>query len=289
MCDSCKSTHSDGGPLIGLGPWARSKLHYLDYYADLFSTGMQYHWPSRAYLDLFSGPGMCSIRGTREVVAGSPLVALRQKTPFTHYAFIDSDKSHVEALQDRSEVVATASHKTILHGDCNDLQVLRAALKGIPSDALRLAFIDPFRFNIKFETLRALAAGRRIDFIIVFQIAALKRSLESGSRLIDDFFGDAGAWREIYATNTRPKTHSGAARPLSRAVVDAWLPGRPLSNRGTCAEQPERSSVLPGLRQQASTREGILAEGNPEDGDRHVETAWLLASSPPPAYCASGS
>ena len=214
MCDSCKSTHSDGGPLIGLGPWARSKLHYLDNYADLFSTGMQYHWPSRAYLDLFSGPGMCSIRGTREVVAGSPLVALRQKTPFTHYAFIDSDKSHVEALQDRSEVVATASHKTILHGDCNDLQFLRAALKGIPSDALRLAFIDPFRFNIKFETLRALAAGRRIDFIIVFQIAALKRSLESGSRLIDDFFGDAGAWREIYATTP--------ARRLTRALLDHY-------------------------------------------------------------------
>lgn len=200
MCKYCLSQlHDDGHPILQLRPWSRTKLFHLGYYASLFSTGMKSHWKQRAYIDLFAGPGLCSVRSRqRELVDGSPLIALKQKTPFTHYAFVDSDPTHITALDQRTASLAPESLKRVLMGNCNDPKVLSEILSAIPKQALCLTFVDPFAFNIEFETLRQLTSARRTDIILVFQMAGLKRAMDSGTISIDRFFGDRGEWRSMY-------------------------------------------------------------------------------------------
>ena len=157
----------------------------------------------------FPAQAFAWLRTPQKSYMGPPLVTLNQHYPFSHYVFVDADESHVAALKARSQAFALGSEKITLRGDCNDPQILRAVLKGTPSNALCLTFVDPFRFNIKFETIRALADARRTDFIIVFQMGGLKRALESGSPAIDSLFGDDGAWYKIYKESPRNFT-----RPL---------------------------------------------------------------------------
>lgn len=216
MCKYCASTlHSDGQPLLSLGKWAANKLYYLGYYASLFTTGMKGRWRETTYLDLFAGPGLCSLRtDTSTVVSGSPLIALSQNNPFTHYVFVDSDRSHVSALSARSQGLATASLKLIRCGDCNDAKILAEIVHFIPANGLCLAFIDPFAWEINFETMRTLTASRRIDIILVFQVGGMKRAIESSPVSLNQFFGDRGEWSTVYA--------SVSPRQRTRALLDYY-------------------------------------------------------------------
>ena len=94
-------TGSDGLPAINIGLWAKDKPFYLNRICDIFNTGMKNKWSTRAYIDLFSGPGSCVVANTNEEIPGSPLVALRCSTPFTHYFFNDLRPELVGALENR--------------------------------------------------------------------------------------------------------------------------------------------------------------------------------------------
>lgn len=202
MCVYCDpKLHSDGQPLLSIGPWAENKLHYLNYYASLFTSGMKKHWREIAFLDLFSGPGLCSLRtNSVKVIEGSPLIALSQKTAFSHYVFVDSDESHVKALKKRIREFAPASRKLPLHGDCNDPAVLEKIMQFIPGNALCLAFIDPFKWDIAFETIQTLTASRRVDIMLTFQTGGMQRGASYSPASLNRFFGDKGKWHEIYTT-----------------------------------------------------------------------------------------
>ncbi len=54
------------------GEWVKEKLFYIQMYIDIFETAMrQKSWRRRVYIDLFSGPGKCIIRGTNEYLLSS--------------------------------------------------------------------------------------------------------------------------------------------------------------------------------------------------------------------------
>ena len=197
LCEFCApKLHSDGYPILKLGRWSRNKLFHLKYYASLFSTGMKGRWSRRAYLDFFAGPGLCLFQNI--VDDGSPLAALKQEDPFTHYAFVDSDLTHIEALEKRSIGLATGSAKLTLLGNCNDSAILKKVLDFVPEQALCLMFVDPFKWDIDFETIREVTGARRTDIILVFHIGSMKRVIGSGNRSPDRFFGDQGEWYHIY-------------------------------------------------------------------------------------------
>jgi hypothetical protein len=66
----------DGLPTRESGSWVVEKLDYLKRYIDVFETSMRDKlWRRRHYIDLFAGPGKCSVpKGA--VYLGSPLLAL---------------------------------------------------------------------------------------------------------------------------------------------------------------------------------------------------------------------
>ena len=199
---------SDGLPAIDQGPWSRDKLHFVSRFAEMFSMGMKNHWPTRAYVDLFAGPGLCLDRTTGEEFHGSPMLALRCKTPFTHLYLNDGNPGYVSALKQRQESVFPDSNVSYYELDCNE--AASVVYDNVPSWALVLCFIDPWTYEITFDSLAKLCQHRSLDLIVTFHSTAIKRNAHHDIAAVDRFLGDE-TWREEYfaaeGDPSRPRTH----------------------------------------------------------------------------------
>lgn len=185
---------SDGELALKVGVWAQEKLDYIRRYCDIFNTGMKNQWPTRAYIDLFAGPGKCYIEETKREIDGSPLIALSCKTPFTHYFFNDANPQVMSSLRKRAKNF-TCSNVLYFTEDCNTvIDELRSKL---PPSSLDFCFIDPFGFEIKFDSIRRLTEGRRMDIAITFHVGGMKRVAHNPPRELLEFFPDT-SWQERY-------------------------------------------------------------------------------------------
>src|SRR5215467_15295712 len=102
MSDSVSSPHEDGRYFEDdVGPWAEDKHRLVQLYETLFSTGMKQKWDVRVCIDLFAGPGLVRIRGSRKFLWGSPIRALMVKDPFDKYIFCEAKPNAMEALHAR--------------------------------------------------------------------------------------------------------------------------------------------------------------------------------------------
>lgn len=191
------SRASDGLPARPSGDWAREKLFIVARYIDIFTTGQKRKWPRRAFVDLMAGPGLCVDRETGEEFAGSPLLALRTKTPFTDVVFVELDAELRAALAQRMSAPDLRPTPSILEGDCNSSHVIDEILRTVPRGALTLAFVDMLSLDVHLATLRRLTAGRRMDLLITFQVNYLTRNVRKalaagGDNRMDAFFGSNG-------------------------------------------------------------------------------------------------
>jgi three-Cys-motif partner protein len=194
----------DDGLLIpDVGRWAKRKYHFLSRYLHLFSTGMKIKWPRRHYIDLFSGAGFARIRGTNEVVAGSPALAANVLDSFSGIHLCEQDSTCFDALAKRvnSQSANTAVHS--VRGDAN--AVINEVLKDVPSrDALCVTFADPFGLHLDWETIRAVSDVRS-DLIILLadNMDALrnwaKYYFDNPDSNLDRFMGEPG-WRNTLAS-----------------------------------------------------------------------------------------
>ena len=208
---------SDGLPAIDQGPWSRDKLHFLSYFAEMFSTGMKNRWPSRAYVDLFAGPGLCVDRTTGQEFQGSPMLALACKTPFTHLYFNDRDPAYLSALKQRQENAFPGSNVFYYDLDCNEAaSVIR---RNLPPKALVLGFVDPWTDQIAFESLAALCRYPSIDLMVTFHTTPIKRNAHQKIESVDRFLGD-DTWRtEYFAAVGDP------SRSRTRVLIDTFRQG----------------------------------------------------------------
>ena len=177
------------------GTWAKTKLDYLRRYINVFENAMYAKWPCRNYVDLQAGPGKNAIRGTDEVVLGSPLLALTADHPFTSYHFIEYDVRNVDALTQRCSRSPNSNLVSIYSGDCNVLvDNIVTSLKRDEATSLNLGFLDPEGFELRWSTVAAIAAVRRMDLIINYPEGGLNRLMRRASTTnsetpIDLYFG----------------------------------------------------------------------------------------------------
>ena len=196
----------DGLPMRPAGDWARRKLDYLARYIDIFETSMRQKHRVRNFIDLLSGPGKNTVRGTRKVVLGSPLLALTTRYVFTNYYFVDADRQNTEALRQRCNASPYSNRVRIWTGDCNVLvDEIVSSLRRDEPRALNLAFLDPEGLELHWDTITKLATFDRMDLIINYPESGLKRNLglafkAKGDHDVDRFFGDR-YWRDIYEAN----------------------------------------------------------------------------------------
>lgn len=193
----------DNLPARVVGDWSEDKHYYLKHYIEIFETGMYKKWASRAYIDLFAGPGVCKLRDAGRITDGSPLIALRAAQPFTQYFFSDLDARAIAALKKRCEPFKDKADINIFQKDCNEVAVEIAAKIG--SNTLCLAFLDPTGLDLKLSALKTLTDGKKMDLIIHFPHGTtIKRNIEKfyakDKSKMDDFFGGT-EWRPIYERN----------------------------------------------------------------------------------------
>ena len=208
------------------GKYAKKKLFYLQKYIATFEKSMRdKSWRKRNFIDLFSGPGKCAIRGTKEIVLGSPLLALTTEHPFTDYYFVDLDDKNIEALEIRSQ--ASGIPQDRIHfstGNANEKVLdIVTEIQNIDNEyragiwsSLNLAFLDPEGFELQWDTVAKLAEINKMDLIIHYSQQGVERMAEIALRsrketAIDKFFGDL-EWRRIFATCKDDPT--GIHRPL---------------------------------------------------------------------------
>jgi len=211
---------SDGELTLTVGRWAKDKLFYIKRYCDIFNTGMKRKWAVRTYIDLFAGPGKCLVETTKEEIEGSPLLALSCKVSFTHYFFNDIQPDVIKSLKTRVAFYRSAN-VVYFNKDCN--LVVDELLQKLPLGSLDFCFIDPFNWEISFNSVRKLTAERQMDLAVTFHVGGMKRVAHNPPQELLDFFPDR-SWQQEYEKATETGKLKG------RVLLDAYERG--LKNLG---------------------------------------------------------
>ncbi len=206
-CSPLPVLEEDGLALPVVGPWASDKHRKIAYYAKIFSESMKEKWQCRVFIDLFAGAGMAKIKGTGELVPGSPLIALGLDSPFDRYVFCENDPVLYHALKTRIDRYYPDTKAEVLNLDSNAR--IEEVLKKIPSfgrgfTGLAFCFVDPFNAsNLSFETIRRVSSALYVDFIVLLpSYMDIKRNehiyTKPECRTLDTFLGDS-EWRKEWS------------------------------------------------------------------------------------------
>ena len=99
-----------------IGYWSEVKLSILEEYAKPYNQILRSKKLKTVYIDAFAGAGHHVLKGTGEIVKGSPMRALSVHPPFDMLHFVDMDDSRTEELKRLS-----TEHRnvTVHFGDAN--------------------------------------------------------------------------------------------------------------------------------------------------------------------------
>lgn len=194
----------DGLPSRDSGAWAEEKLYFWYRYLEITTTAMvgNPNWPAGlVYVDLFTGPGVCTIRQSDRRIPGSPLIAANTPKPFTKILLVEKDPEMATACEQRMQKSAASSRYKMFVGDCNT--TIDEVVREIPSGALTLAFIDPTGLHVHFETIKRLSE-RRADLLILFPDAIdVVRNIDiyipNLNSNLDQVLGPGSNWRKEWA------------------------------------------------------------------------------------------
>ncbi len=201
----------DGLPTRDSGRWAKDKLRFWNIYIDITTRAMvdSPHWKSVVYVDLFSGPGICQIRGTDERVPGSPLIAAKAPKAFSKILLCELNESRASACETRLSKILSDDKYKVFRGDCNEQ--VSEMVKYIPARSLTLAFLDPTGLHLDFATVETLSQCGRVDLLILFPdgvdvMRNWKRYFDELESNLDRVLGPDSDWREkrANATSTEP-------------------------------------------------------------------------------------
>lgn len=195
---NCPTLCSDGLPVQCVGPWVEDKYFFMEKYLVASSEARKKFADNgnAIFIDLFSGPGKCIIKNENREIDGGGLRALKNvPVLFNEYHYFDISKANVEAMKKRVK----PSICNVTWGDSNEMvNMLVPKLLQKPY-RYHFAFVDPFGPDgLKINTLQELSKLGKMDMLIHFPIAAIKRNLstwiKSSNTILDDFLG-TDSWR----------------------------------------------------------------------------------------------
>jgi three-Cys-motif partner protein len=160
-----------------VGPWTKDKLKIIHDYLPAYLTATT-RAIDRIYVDAFAGPGRNVIRGTQEVIDGSPLIAMKATasngSKFTRLFFIESDPSCVEELK---ELTSQDSRCEVIEGDVN--QQLPSLMHRINRRAPTFVLLDTAGIEPNWTTVAAIAPWQ-VELLINFPLGmSILRNLDS--------------------------------------------------------------------------------------------------------------
>lgn len=210
-----------------VGPWARDKLDALARYLEFYTKVLKNQPWRTLYVDAYAGGGRAVVRAgdrpparsadlfsdappidtdVRELIDGSPRIALGVTYPFDRYILVDSHPERVAELQ---------ALKTEF-GDQRTINVLKATaadgIEWVTRQAISrkthrgVAFLDPFGANLDWASVQKLAATGFFEVVVNFALSmAIQRMLpnsgdvpEAWALALDAYFGDRAWFDEVY-------------------------------------------------------------------------------------------
>lgn len=217
----------DGLPTRESGYWAKQKLWFWNRYIEITTTAMvgHPHWPAGVvYVDLFAGPGVCTVRRTTERIPGSPLIAANAPKAFHKILLCEQDPELAAACDSRLSAWVLQDRYRVFVGDCNER--VGEICREIPQRALTLAFLDPTGLHLWFETVRTLANCGAVDLLILYPDAVdilrnVDRYRHDPNSNLDRVLGSGSKWRK--QLNELPSPESHARRRLAAHIYKEQL------------------------------------------------------------------
>ena len=203
------------------------KLDALARYLEFYTKVLKNQPWRTIYLDAFAGGGRAVIRSgeraalgnaelfkgeipidadVRELIDGSPRVALGIPNPFDRYVFADPDPSRaaeLEALKDEfgAERTILVFQKTASEGISwvTSQAISRRTHRGV-------AFLDPFGAKLDWASIQSLADTKLFEVVINFALSmAIQRMLPNSGEVppkwaaaLDNYFGSRAWFEEVY-------------------------------------------------------------------------------------------
>jgi three-Cys-motif partner protein len=155
------------------------------------------HFPGKLrYIDLMSGSGLCKIRNSEYIIAGSAAIAANTKMPFDEHHFVENDFESLTCLERR---LAHTGRKIFTYcNDCN--KSITEILDEVAGNDHYLAFVDKEGLDVNWNTIKLLSEFKG-DIIINFQTSGIERTRglgrdnASAKITLEEFFGDS-SWLE---------------------------------------------------------------------------------------------
>jgi len=242
-----------------VGPWAKEKLGRLADYLPAFTTALKHQPFRRVFIDAFAGAGSAYLRSgapdaeddlqgvllpedfgeqERQLLDGSPQVALKTDPPFDVYAFIERDPERRRQLEQLKAEYGSTRDVRIYPGNCNDYFKEKLIAANPPVDWTRwrgVVFLDPYGMHVPWSTIEGLARTKALEVIVNFPLGmAIHRVLpRDGEQLQirrcmnnDLYFGDCGWFDQVYRVDEGLFTRRVVKRDDAGERLLDWYVGR---------------------------------------------------------------
>jgi len=184
--------------------WTPLKLILLNYAFDVCSTIINKSFFKRKYyVDLFAGSGINIMRGTSDLLMGSPFItALMHGDKYNKMFFCESENKLFSALKARVDFLRK-NNLECWHGDSNNN--LDNILKIINEEksSYSFFFVDPYTTEFSWNSMKKIL-NIHSDIVFTLMTSQIIRIIglaktnpkESTDLILDNFFGD-NSWRDV--------------------------------------------------------------------------------------------
>lgn len=210
-----------------VGPWAKEKLDALARYLDFYTKVLKNQPWRTVYLDAFAGGGRAVVRAkdraatagpslfceeppidadARELIDGSPRVALGIANPFDRYVLIDPDPDRVTELE-TLKVEFSGTRAISILPTTADEGIAWVTAQPISRRTHRgVAFLDPFGAKLDWSSIQKLADTGLFEVVVNFGLSmAIQRMLPNSGEVpqgwaatLDSYFGSRDWFAEVY-------------------------------------------------------------------------------------------
>ncbi len=190
-----------------IGPWSEVKLEILNKYARAYSAILSKKPLRYIYIDGFAGAGQHISRNTREVVEGSPQIALNITPRFHEYHFVDLNPTRTSRLR---ELGGDRSNVHVYNGDCNEVLLSEVFPRARYEDHCRaLCILDPYGLHLNWDVMYTAGRMKSVELFINFPVMDMNMNVlwnnpekvdASQKVRMNAFWGDESWWEATYTT-----------------------------------------------------------------------------------------